>query len=144
MAKSDQLWTCVGITVHDSVSKVRFGVDRIRRIKQFTKGGATRVDMVDLPQEMNKLDALNFMRAHEDFQSPEDQSVISDAYDYRAKVSGKTKGEVKVRVSRGKKAAPSMDSIKSRARKAKAQVSAEDVVQAATEGATGTDEPALV
>jgi hypothetical protein len=141
MAKSDQLWTCVGITVHNGSAKVRFGVDRIRRIKQFTKGGATRVDMVDLPQEMNKLDALNFMRAHEDFQSPEDQSVISDAYDYRAKVSGKTKGEVKVRV---KKEKPSLDAIKARGRKAKVEVSAEEIVQAATEGATGTDEPALV
>lgn len=128
MANSNQLWTCVGITVHNGAAKVRFGVDRIRRVKQFTKGGATRIDLIDLPQEMDKLAALNFMRAHEGFQSPEDQSVISDAYDYRAKVSGKTKGEVKVRVTRGKKAAqaaPSMDSIKARARKAKAEVSAD-------------------
>ncbi len=144
MAKSDQLWTCVGITVHNGAAKVRFGVDRIRRIKQFTKGGATRIDLVDLPHEMNKLDALNFMRAHAEFQSPEDQSVIADAYDYRAKVSGKTKGEVKVRATRGKKDAPSLASIKARARKAKAEVSVAEVLQAADNDATGTDEPALM
>lgn len=133
MANSNQLWTCVGITVHNGAAKVRFGVDRIRRVKQFTKGGATRIDLIDLPQEMDKLAALNFMRAHEDFQSPEDQSVISDAYDYRAKVSGKTKGEVKVRVTRGKKAAPSMDSIKARARKAKVSADTDAVAQVLAE-----------
>lgn len=130
MAKADQLWTCVGITVHNGNAKVRFGVDRIRRIKQFTKGGATRIDLVDLPSEMNKLDALNFMKAHPDFQSAEDQSVISDAYDYRAKVAGRAAGEVKVRVPRSKKEKPSLESIKSRGKKAsaKAEVAAEDIV----------------
>lgn len=133
MAKADQLWTCVGITVHNGVAKVRFGVDRIRRIKQFTKGGATRIDLVDLPSEMNKLAALDFMKSHPDFQSAEDQSVISDAYDYRAKVASRASGEVKVRVPRAKKEKPSLDSIKARARKAKAEVSAEEIVQAVTE-----------
>lgn len=133
MAKADQLWTCVGITVHNGNAKVRFGVDRIRRIKQFTKGGATRIDLVDLPSEMNKLAALDFMKSHPDFQSAEDQSVISDAYDYRSKVASRASGEVKVRVPRAKKEKPSLDSIKARGRKAKAEVSAEEIVQAVTE-----------
>lgn len=144
MANSNQLWTCVGITVHNGDSKVRFGVDRVRRIKQFTKGGATRIDLVDLPSEMNKLDALNFLKAHAEFQAPEDQAVISEAYDYRAKVASKTVGEVKVRATRAKKEKPSLDSIKARAKKAKVEVSAEAVVQAAAEGSTGTAEPALM
>jgi CCR4-NOT transcriptional regulation complex NOT5 subunit len=144
MANSNQLWTCVGITVHNGDAKVRFGVDRVRRIKQFTKGGATRIDLVDLPSEMNKLDALNFLKAHAEFQAPEDQAVISEAYDYRAKVASKAVGEVKVRAIRAKKEKPSLDSIKARAKKAKVEVSAEAVVQAAAEGSTGTAEPALV
>jgi CCR4-NOT transcriptional regulation complex NOT5 subunit len=144
MANSNQLWTCVGITVHNGDAKVRFGVDRVRRIKQFTKGGATRIDLVDLPSEMNKLDALNFLKAHAEFQAPEDQAVISEAYDYRAKVASKAVGEVKVRATRAKKEKPSLDSIKARAKKAKVEVSAEAVVQAAAEGSTGTAEPALV
>ena len=144
MANSNQLWTCVGITVHNGDAKVRFGVDRVRRIKQFTKGGATRIDLVDLPSEMNKLDALNFLKAHAEFQAPEDQAVISEAYDYRAKVASKTVGEVKVRATRAKKEKPSLDSIKARAKKAKVEVSAEAVVQAAAEGSTGTAEPALM
>jgi hypothetical protein len=144
MANSNQLWTCVGITVHNGDAKVRFGVDRVRRIKQFTKGGATRIDLVDLPSEMNKLDALNFLKAHAEFQAPEDQAVISEAYDYRAKVASKAVGEVKVSATRAKKEKPSLDSIKARAKKAKVEVSAEAVVQAAAEGSTGTAEPALV
>ena len=143
MANSNQLWTCVGITVHNGNAKVRFGVDRVRRIKQFTKGGATRIDLVDLPSEMNKLAALNFLKAHAEFQAPEDQAVISEAYDYRAKVATKAVGEVKVRTPKAK-AKPSLDSIKARAKKAKVEVSAEAVVQAAAEGSTGTAEPALV
>lgn len=135
MAKADQLWTCVGITVHDGAAKVRFGVDRIRRIKQFTKGGATRIDLVDLPQEMDKLGALDFMRQHEMFQSPEDQALISESYDYRAKVASKAKGEVKVRA---KKEKPSLEKIKARAKKDKNEVSVSNVLAAAAEG-TSTD-----
>ena len=131
MAKSNQLWTCVGITVHNGNAKVRFGVDRVRRIKQFTKGGATRIDLVDLPSEMNKLDALNFLKAHAEFQAPEDQAVISEAYDYRAKVATKTVGEVKVRTPKAK-AKPSLDSIKARAKKV-APVTAEEVVAVVAE-----------
>jgi hypothetical protein len=149
MATSNQLWTCAGITVHDSVSKVRFGVDRVRRVKQFTKGGATRIDLVDLPQEMNKLDALNFIREHECFKSPEDQGVIAEAYDYRAKISGKVttskaKGEVKVRAPSSKKAAPSLDAIKARASKTKIEVAAQEIIQAVTPDQTSDDEPALM
>jgi hypothetical protein len=131
MANSNQLWTCVGITVHNGNAKVRFGVDRVRRIKQFTKGGATRIDLVDLPSEMNKLDALNFLKAHAEFQAPEDQAVISEAYDYRAKVATKTVGEVKVRTPKAK-AKPSLDSIKARAKKV-APVTAEEVVAVVAE-----------
>lgn len=138
MAKSDQLWTCAGVTVHDGVAKVRFGVDRIRRIKQFTKGGATRIDLVDLPQEMDKLAALDFMRGHEMFQSADDQALIADSYDYRAKVSNKARGEVKVRAPRAKKEKPSLESIKARAKKASVEVSPAEILEAASEGSVET------
>jgi hypothetical protein len=80
---------------------------------------------------MNKLDALNFLKAHAEFQAPEDQAVISEAYDYRAKVATKTVGEVKVRTPKAK-AKPSLDSIKARAKKV-APVTAEEVVAVVAE-----------
>ena len=98
----------------------------VRRVKQFTKGGATRADFVELPNEMTKIEALKFMQTHELYQSAEDQATISDALADRTKEA--SKGTVKVKASK-----PSIDSIKARGKKAKAETTAEEIVQAVTE-----------
>jgi hypothetical protein len=140
---ANQTFKVAGITVHNGNAKVRFTDDMVRRIKQFTKGGATRCDFVELPSEMTKLEALKYLQAHAQFQSAEDQAIIADAVTDREKEA--RKGEVKVRAPRKAKAdKPSLDAIKARGRKAKAEVSAEQIVQAAAEGAAGNDEPALM
>jgi len=112
-----------GITTHNGNSKARFTDDLIRRVKQFSKGGASRIDLMELPQEMTKLEALRFMKSHEMFQSPDDQALINDSIEDREKVS--KKGEVKV------KATPiSIDAIKARAKpklKEDHEVTAEDL-----------------
>lgn len=109
----------VGITVHGDSTKVRFTDDMIRRIKQFTKGGAARCDFIELPSEMTKIEALKYMASHPDFQSPADQATIADSLVDREKEAGK--GEVKVKSST--KAKPSIDAIKSRAKKATVEAS---------------------
>ena len=121
----------VGITVHNGSAKVRFTDDMVRRIKQFTKGGATRADFVELPNEMNKIEALNYMLTLDQFKSPEDQVTINDALADRTKEA--SKGTVKVKVSKktASKAKPSVEAIKSRAKKAKAAESQEETVEAA-------------
>ena len=58
MANSNQTFKVAGITIHNGNAKVRFTDDMVRRIKQFTKGGASRVDFVELPSEMTKVEAL--------------------------------------------------------------------------------------
>ena len=78
MAKTSQLFKVAGITVHNGNAKVRFTDDMVRRIKQFTKGGATRCDFIELPSEMTKVEALKYMASHADFQSAEDQATIAD------------------------------------------------------------------
>jgi len=108
---SNQTFKVAGITVHNGNAKVRFTDDMIRRIKQFTKGGATRADFVELPTEMTKVEALKYLQAHADFQSAEDQALISDALADREKV----KKEVKVKATKATK--PSVESIKARAKK---------------------------
>lgn len=115
---ANQTFKVAGITVHNSNTKVRFTDDMVRRVKQFSKGGATRIDLIELPSEMTKVEALTYLSTHADFQSAGDQATISDALADRVKESNK--GEVKV-----KKAKPSLDSIKSRAKK---QVTAEQVL----------------
>lgn len=110
---ANQTFKVAGITVHNGNAKVRFTDDMVRRVKQFTKGGATRIDLIELPSEMTKVEALKYLQAHSMFASAEDQATISDSLSERVK-------EVKVT-----KAKPSLASIKSRAKK---QVTAEQVL----------------
>lgn len=122
MAK--QTFKVAGITTHNGNSKVRFTDDMIRRVKQFSKGGATRIDLIELPSEMTKVDCLKYLQTHADFQSSADQALIADALADREKTA--SKGEVKVKTS--KKTKPSIDAIKARAKK---DVTAEEIVAAA-------------
>jgi len=117
---ANKTFKVVGITVHGDSTKVRFTDDMVRRIKQFTKGGATRADFIELPSEMTKLEALKFMATHPDFQSAGDQATIADSIADREKEAGK--GTVKVKVSK-----PSVEAIKARAKKAKAVEPTESV-----------------
>lgn len=123
---SSNTFKVVGITVHNGNAKVRFTDDMVRRVKQFTKGGATRCDFVELPTEMTKLDALKYMLTLPEYSSPEDQATINDTISDRQKEA--TKGTVKVKVSKEKaktatktKAKPSVEAIKARAKKAETQ-----------------------
>jgi len=120
---ANQTFKVAGITTHGTSTKVRFTDDMVRRVKQFSKGGASRIDLIELPNEMTKLEALKYLQTHVDFQSAEDQATISDAITDRTKEA--SKGEVKVKTS---KVAPSLESIKARAKKTK-EVSAEEILK---------------
>lgn len=133
---ANQTFKVVGITAHGDSVKVRFTDDMVRRIKQFTKGGATRCDFIELPNEMTKLEALKYMATQPEFASPEDQATIADCVADREKEA--TKGTVKVKVKVSKtKAKPSVEAIKARAKKpAKseaAEVAAEKTTQPVAE-----------
>jgi hypothetical protein len=127
MANSNQTFKVAGITVHNGNAKVRFTDDMVRRIKQFTKGGASRVDFVELPSEMTKVEALKHLATLPEFASPSDQATIADTL--ADKVKEASKGVVKVKATKTK---PSIDAIKARAKKNK-EVSAEQVLSAISE-----------
>lgn len=120
MAK--QTFKVAGITTHNGNTKVRFTDDMVRRIKQFSKGGATRIDLVELPSEMTKIEALKYLATHADFQSPSDQATIAESLEDRERDA--SKGEVKVKATKK----PSLDAIKARGKK---QVTAEQILEAA-------------
>jgi hypothetical protein len=105
---STKLFTVAGITVHNGNAKVRFTDDMSRRVKQFSKGGASRVDFVTLPNAMNKIDALKYLLTLPNFASAEDQATINDTLSDREREA--RKGEVRVQ------AKPSLDAIKGRAK----------------------------
>ena len=128
---ADQTFTMAGISAHNGNAKVRFANDMVRRIKLFLKGKAPadRVDFIELPTAMTKIEALKYLQAHEQFQSAADQATIADTL--ADKVKEASKGEVKVRTPKAK-AKPSLENIKARAKKV-APVTAEEVVAVVAE-----------
>ena len=127
---SNLTFKVVGITVHNGNAKVRFTDDLVRRVKQFTKGGATRCEFVELPSPMTKMDALKFMLTLNEFSSPSDQATINDTIEDRSKAP-KAKKEVKVKATVSK---PSVEAIKARA-KAKSAPADEQPTTAEVENA---------
>jgi hypothetical protein len=125
---ANQLFKVAGITTHNGNTKVRFTDDMVRRIKQFTKGGASRIDLVELPSEMTKVEALKYLASHAEFQSAGDQATIADSLADKMKEA--SKGEVKVKSSKTK---PSIDAIKARAKKVTKAVTAEEILAVAQE-----------
>lgn len=149
MAKRDTLFKFAGITTHSgggtTRTKVRYGTDFVTRFKQLNNPkkiedkrlgiclAPVRVDLIELPEPMSKIPALQWLLTHEKFQSPEDQAIIQEAIDSRApKAPRKPKAAKTVKVVASKKAAPSLDSIKSRAKKS--ATTAADVLAAAGVG----------
>ena len=122
---SDKTFKVVGITVHNGNAKVRFTDDLVRRVKQFTKGGATRCEFVELATPLTKIDALKHMLTLPEFASPSDQATINDAISDRSTASKNVK-QVKTTVKK-----PSLEAIKARAKEKLA-----DVVSTATDVTT--------
>ena len=139
MATKNTLFTVAGITTHRGVdangtvserTKVRYGTDMVRLVKMLNNPkkiedqrlgiclAPVRVDLVDLPQPMLKHDAAKFLLAHPDFQSPADQSVISEKTDAPVAKTPRVPKAKKEKVVKSSKAELSLDSIKSRAKKA--------------------------
>ncbi len=116
-----QTFKVVGITEHNGNVKVRFTHDMVRRVKQFSKGGASRIDFVELPTEMTKIDALKYMLTCREFSSEDDQATIQDTLEDKEREARKGSGTVKV------KGTVSLDAIKNRPRK---DVSVNDILEA--------------
>ena len=111
-------FTVVGITDHGGNVKVRFTDDLVRRVKQFAKGGASRIDFIELPQPMTKIEALKYMLTTKEFSSEDDQATIQDVLEDKEREARKGSGTVKATVS--------LDAIKNRPRK---DVTVEDILE---------------
>ena len=126
---ANQTFKVVGITTHGDSTKIRFTDDMVRRIKQFSKGGASRVDFIELTSEMTKLEALKYMATQPEFASAGDQATIADCIEDRVKEANK--GTVKVKTTKSPKTTkPSIDAIKARGAKTK-DVSVKEILKAA-------------
>lgn len=135
---TEKLFTVAGLTQHTgtgvTLNKVRFGTDFIRVIKMLSNAKKIwhtetkqclqpkRVDIVELPSEMTKQDAIRFLMAHADFQSADDQALLQESLGSREPKAPRVKREKVVKV---KKSELSLDSIKARGKK---EVTAEQLL----------------
>jgi len=115
------LFTFAGTSVLKGDVKVRFA-NSDARAKQLAKLGDTNINIVELPSEMGKADAVAYLLSLPAF------ADVQDALKAEVAPKAKPARTVKMRVSKVKpsKTAPSMDSI--RAKAAKARVKAAEVV----------------
>ena len=104
-----QTFKVVGITEHNGNAKIRFTHDMVRRVKQFSKGGAGRIDFIELPEPMTKIEALKYMLTCKEFSNENDQATIQDTLEDKEREARKGTGTIKTTIS--------LDSIKSRPRK---------------------------
>jgi uncharacterized protein YoaH (UPF0181 family) len=94
---ADKLFTVAGTATNpDGTTKARFANDLVARIKILNKAGCTAINLVELPQAMTKLQALQYLT---------EQGITSGDAGYAVanKLAEKTKiakkGEVKVKAT---------------------------------------------
>lgn len=104
-------------------TKVRFGNDLVARIKVLVKAAkASRLDLIELPTPMNKIDSAKYLASLEQFSSSADQATIADALSMReAKL---------VKAAKIKTSTLSIDGIRRRGRPRKINVTVSDVINA--------------
>ena len=74
---TDKLFTVVGTSTLDGVTKVRFANDTLRT-KVLQKHGHTDINLVELDTAMTKLDAVLAIQNGDEFQGVAAQSAIAD------------------------------------------------------------------
>lgn len=115
---TDKVFKVVGVSRSESGYKVRFATD-MTRVKILTKH-FTDVNLIELPTEMTKPDAVAFLKTSELYANEAYRECIDSAdakYNPVAKTA--TVRVKKEKVAKAPKAEkPSMDAIKARAKKA--------------------------
>lgn len=89
----------VGTEVH---TKLRFGKDYYSRVKRIYREvqDNVRVEFVELPKSMTKVEALRYMASQPEFSSAEDQQLIAETLKaHLPKVPGKRGRPAKVRMT---------------------------------------------
>jgi hypothetical protein len=105
---TEKLFTVAGTATNpNGTTKARFANDLVARIKILNKAGCTDINLMELPQAMTKLQALQYLT---------EQGVTGDAgYAVANKLAEKTKiakkGEVKVKASAVKTSVKAEDKV---------------------------------
>jgi hypothetical protein len=117
---TDKLFTVAGTATNpDGTTKARFANDLVARIKILNKAGCTNINLMELPQPMTKLQALQYLTEQGHTQGDAGYAVSAKLAE-KSKVA--KKGEVKVKAEK-----PSMSKIRAR----KKDVTPEQILVAA-------------
>ena len=103
---SEKLFTVAGTATNpDGTTKTRFANDMVSRVKILTKNRCTNINLVELPQAMTKLEALQYLQ-EQGITNGDAGFAVSNKLAEKSRVA--RRGEVKVQ------AKPSMEAIKAR------------------------------
>lgn len=67
MTRTMKLYTVAGTSIKDGKTKIRFSRDLAVRTKTLIATGDTDINLIELPAEMSKTDAVRYLQAHIDF-----------------------------------------------------------------------------
>jgi len=94
---NDKTFTVAGTATNkDGTVKVRFANDLVARIKILNKSGCNNINLVELPQAMTKLQALQYLQA-QGITTGDEGFAVANKLAEKSKVA--KKGEVKVSAS---------------------------------------------
>jgi hypothetical protein len=95
--KQENLFTVAGTSNLKGEVKVRFANDLVSRIKALHRGGHTDVNLMELPNPMTKLEALQYLQSV-GITDGDAGFVVASKVAEKAKVA--KKGEVKVKATK--------------------------------------------
>jgi hypothetical protein len=101
LMSKEKTFTVAGTATHNGVTKARFANDLVARIKILNKAGATNITLVELPEPMTKLQALQYL-TEQGITDGDANYAVANKLAEKSKVA--KKGEVKVQASAGVKA----------------------------------------
>ena len=100
MSKAEKLFTVAGTATNpNGTTKARFANDLVARIKILNKAGCTNINLVELPQPMTKLQALEHLQTLGITQGDAGYAVANKLAE---KSKEAKRGEVRVTLSKGK------------------------------------------
>jgi hypothetical protein len=102
MMTTKQTFRACGLTTINGGVKVRWSDNVAARTNLFLKAGASRCLLIELPRDMTKLEAVQYIKPLSEFSSPQDQQAIATAIAYHEKLEQKAAGTYILR-KRGRK-----------------------------------------
>jgi len=120
MAKQDdKLFTVAGTATNpDGTTKARFANDLVARIKILNKAGCTNINLVELPQGMTKLEALEYLATLPEFQTGDAAYSIANRTADKARSAKRAEVSVTLKTGSANTTKPAKSKARTKAERA--------------------------